>query len=188
MARARSPEKRTAILEAAIDEIAASGLGAATARIAARAGIASGTLFTYFPTKDDLLNELYLYLKYQVYERLNAGFPQKASLERRAWHIWSSYLDWSIEFPKHRSVSAQLHVSNVLTAETHHRAEEQRTVIAQTMAEVAALKGMKELPREFASSLMSSLQEAAMDTIALHPKQHEEISQQAFKAYWRAVR
>lgn len=188
MARARSPEKRTAIFEAAIEEIAISGLGAATAKIAAQAGIASGTLFTYFPTKDDLLNELYLYLKLQVYERLNAGFPQKASLERRVWHIWSSYLNWSLEYPKHRNVSTQLHVSNVVTPETDRKVEQQRSVIAHTMEEVAALKGMKELPKEFASSLMSSMQEAAMDTIALHPKQREAISQQAFKAYWRAVR
>ncbi|WP_446743213.1 TetR/AcrR family transcriptional regulator [Silvibacterium acidisoli] len=188
MARARSPEKRTAILEAAIEEIATSGLGAATAKIASRAGIASGTLFTYFPTKDDLLNELYLYLKLQVYARLNAGFPPKASLERRAWHIWSSYLNWSIEYPKHRNVSTQLHVSNIVTPETNRKVAQQSTVIARTMEEVAALKGMKELPGEFASALMSSLQEAAMDTIALHPKQRDEISRQAFKAYWRAVR
>lgn len=187
MARTRSPEKRTAILEAAIEEITESGLGAATAKIAARAGIASGTLFTYFPTKDDLFNELYLDLKNQVYERLNAGFPQKASLERRTWHIWSSYLDWSIEFPERRKVSRQLHISSVLLPETFRKTEQARSATVATMQEVATLKGMRALPKEFASALMGSMQEAAMETIVLHPRQHKEISRQAFKAYWRAV-
>ena len=51
MARARSPEKRGAILEAAVHEIAEEGLGAPTAKIARRAGVAAGTLFTYFETR-----------------------------------------------------------------------------------------------------------------------------------------
>jgi choline dehydrogenase-like flavoprotein len=42
MARARSPKKRSAILLAAVEEIAKAGLGAATAKIAKRAGVASG--------------------------------------------------------------------------------------------------------------------------------------------------
>jgi len=62
MARVKSPEKRSAILEVAVHEIADTGLGAPTAKIAQRAGIAAGTLFTYFSNKEELLNELYLEL------------------------------------------------------------------------------------------------------------------------------
>ena len=39
-------------------EIAEVGLGAPTAKIARRAGVAAGTLFTYFANKEELLNEL----------------------------------------------------------------------------------------------------------------------------------
>jgi len=53
MARVRSPAKRTAILRAAVHEIAEAGLGAPTAKIARRAGVAAGTLFTYFATKEE---------------------------------------------------------------------------------------------------------------------------------------
>ncbi|WP_284229880.1 TetR/AcrR family transcriptional regulator [Arenivirga flava] len=49
-------ERRSAILESAAAEFAASGFTAATmASIHRRAGISSGTLFHYFPTKIDLL-------------------------------------------------------------------------------------------------------------------------------------
>src|ERR1700738_5452259 len=104
MARVRSPEKRSAILRAAVYEIAEAGLGAPTAKIARRAGIAAGTLFTYFANKEELLNELYLELKGEVYARVNSNFPHKGNLERRARHIWSSFLDWAIEFPEKREV------------------------------------------------------------------------------------
>src|SRR5258708_14323324 len=113
MARLRSPEKRTAILLAAVHEIAEAGLGAPTAKIARREGVAAGTLFTYFANKEELLNELYFELKGDVYTRINANFPHKGSLECRARHIWSSVLDWAIEFPEKRKASVQLNVSDL---------------------------------------------------------------------------
>jgi AcrR family transcriptional regulator len=54
MARIKSPEKRNAILQAAVREIAELGLSASTAKIARRAGLATGTLFTYFANKEKL--------------------------------------------------------------------------------------------------------------------------------------
>jgi AcrR family transcriptional regulator len=86
MARIKGPEKRSAILQA-VREIAEVGLGAPTAKIARRAGVAAGTLFTYFANKEKLLNELYLKLKTEVYRRVNTNFPRKANLERRARHV-----------------------------------------------------------------------------------------------------
>ncbi|HYS81455.1 MAG TPA: helix-turn-helix domain-containing protein, partial [Anaeromyxobacteraceae bacterium] len=63
MARPKSEDKRNALLAAATQVIAELGVSAPTARIAQVAGVAEGTLFTYFRTKDELLNELYLALK-----------------------------------------------------------------------------------------------------------------------------
>jgi AcrR family transcriptional regulator len=53
MAPVKNPEKRTAILRAAVYEIAEVGLGAPTAGIARRADVAAGTLFTYFPNQEE---------------------------------------------------------------------------------------------------------------------------------------
>ena len=82
MARAKSSEKRAAILRAAVHEIAKAGLGAPTAKTARRTGIAAGTLFTDFANKEELLNQLYLELKGEVYTRVNTNFPHKGSLPR----------------------------------------------------------------------------------------------------------
>ena len=60
MARPLSEDKRTAILEAATEAVAMLGVSVPTAKIAKGAGVAEGTLFTYFANKDELLNRLYL--------------------------------------------------------------------------------------------------------------------------------
>lgn len=53
-------QRRTTILHAAATEIAAHGVdGTSTAAICRRAGIGSGTLFHYFPTKRDIVHALF---------------------------------------------------------------------------------------------------------------------------------
>ena len=75
MARPRSDDKRSAILAAAIRVIAAQGLSAPTAAIAAEAGVSNGSLFTYFPTKGDLLNQLYIEIKTEMGAAALDGLP-----------------------------------------------------------------------------------------------------------------
>ncbi|MDW7541655.1 helix-turn-helix domain-containing protein, partial [Klebsiella pneumoniae] len=58
MARPKSEDKKQALLEAATAAFAQSGIAASTSAIARSAGVAEGTLFRYFATKDELLNEL----------------------------------------------------------------------------------------------------------------------------------
>jgi AcrR family transcriptional regulator len=188
MARIRSPEKRSAILQAAVHEITEVGLGAPTAKIARRAGVAAGTLFTYFANKEELLNELYLELKLEVYTRVNANFPHKGSLERRARHIWSSFLDWAIEFPEKRKVSLQLNVSDLITPETRRRAAVERGTIDTTFSELGTRGALRGLPAGFATATMAAMQEATMEFIAKHPKQREALIERAFQLFWRALR
>src|SRR5208282_1032371 len=66
MAKPKSEDKRNAILSAAAQVFAERGLGAPTAAITKAAGIAEGSLFTYFKTKDELINALYRELKLEL--------------------------------------------------------------------------------------------------------------------------
>jgi AcrR family transcriptional regulator len=188
MARPRNPDKRAAILEAAVLEIAEAGLGAATAKIAQRAGVATGSLFIYFSNKKELLNELYFELKAEAYTKVNAEFPQRAGLERRARHLWSRFLDWSIEFPEKRKVSALLNLSDVITLETRARTAEARSRIDAVLAELGNRGALRGLPSGFAAAFMGSLQEATMDFIAREPARREEVTRKAFQVFWRAAR
>lgn len=54
-ARADATRNREALLAAAEEEFAERGLAASVADIARRAGVAKGTVFRHFPTKEDLI-------------------------------------------------------------------------------------------------------------------------------------
>jgi AcrR family transcriptional regulator len=173
-------------------EIAAAGLGASTACIARRADVAAGTLFTYFASKDELLNALYLELKAEVCARVNAGFPEKGSLEQRARHIWTAYLDWALQAPEKRKVSVQLNVSDVITAATRAKAAQGRELIDGTLAALDERSAGRGLPKGFSGAVMMAMQEALLELLGKRPRpkppQRTELADRMFAAYWRAVR
>jgi AcrR family transcriptional regulator len=80
MSRPKSDEKRSAILDAATRIIVTQGLSAPTAGIAKEAGVANGSLFTYFETKTDLFNQLYLELKIEMASAARRTFAQAQNL------------------------------------------------------------------------------------------------------------
>lgn len=55
MPRADAARNRALLLDAAAAELSEHGLDVSIARIAARAGVAKGTVFNHFPTKEDLV-------------------------------------------------------------------------------------------------------------------------------------
>ncbi len=188
MARAKSPEKRRALLQSAVREIAAAGLGASTASIAKGAGLAEGTMFTYFSSKEKLLNELYVDLKTEVYRSIHAGFPHKSELRARVKHIWTEYLRWAMERPDERKVSTLLNLSALISAATRDRMIAERAAISQTMDELGKRGAFKDLPSGFASSAMLAMQEAVMEMAASKPRQTSKLVEQAFDAFWRMAK
>src|SRR3981081_1491321 len=99
MAKPKSEDKRNAILSAATQVFAERGLGAPTAAITSAAGIAEGSLFTYFKTKDELINALYRELKLELADSMMSGFPRKQSVRHRLEHVWNGYVQWGVANP-----------------------------------------------------------------------------------------
>lgn len=187
MARAKSEAKRTAILEAAVQIIAAEGLEASTAKIAKIAGVAEGSLFTYFATKDVLFNELYVELKREAFAVINTGFPREASLEKRARLVWENYLHWAMESPMRRKVSMKLGLSDRVTPETKAIAMQGRAEIERMLDDLSKRSGARELAPGFISALMQSMQEATMEFGAKFPKERKTYIEKGFLAFWKAV-
>src|SRR5258707_10352338 len=118
VARPKSEDKRNAILDAATRVFAERGLSAApTSEISKRAGVAEGTLFTYFETKDALINALYRSIKLELADAMMSGFPRKKNVRTRLRHVWDRYVNWGVTNPEQRKVLAQLQVSGRLSKE-----------------------------------------------------------------------
>jgi AcrR family transcriptional regulator len=108
MARPKSKDKRNAIMEATTRVIVSQGLSAPTALIAKEAGISNGSLFTYFETKADLFNQLYLELKTEMTAAAMKDPPENGDLREQVFHAWSNWIDWAVSNPHKRLALRQL--------------------------------------------------------------------------------
>ena len=95
-------DKKAIILETALKLFVTEGVTVPTARIAKDAGVANGTLFNYFPSKQDLMDAIYLDIKSDfnvIFETVKSA----GSLENSLSVLWKEYVSWAIANPnKHK--------------------------------------------------------------------------------------
>jgi AcrR family transcriptional regulator len=188
MARPRNEERRLAILSAAEQVIASQGITAAsTAVIAKKAGVSNGSLFTYFDTKTQLLNELYVALKTEMAEAALAGLPAHAPAREQVRHLWEHWARWATGNPAKRRALAQLQVSEEITAESHRQVGLASSGIARLLERARAGGPMQHEPLGFVLTLTNALAEAAIDEMIRDPDQAPANAATAFEALWRVL-
>jgi AcrR family transcriptional regulator len=187
MPRPRSDDKRAAIMSAATRVVAADGLGAATATIAREAGVSNGSLFTYFDTKADLLNRLYLELKTDMGTAALSGSPSDGDVREQMFNMWSRWLRWATAYPEKRRALAQLEVSDEITSLTHEAASRAVTGIAVLLERFRENGPMRDAPLAFVVALASALAEATIDFIIRDPANADAHARTGFDALWRMI-
>ena len=94
--------------------------------------VANGSLFTYFPTKADLFNQLYLELKLGMAAASLQDVPRSGPLRKQFSRMWSNWTRWAVAEPQKRRALALLGVCDEITEET-------RAAGHQAMAHIGAL-------------------------------------------------
>ena len=186
MARPRSEDKRQAILLAATRLFAEEGLNAPTARIAKTAGVAEGTLFTYFASKDELLNQLYLELKGQLRAAMDPA-PAGAGLREQVRQAWLTYVAWGVAHPQERQVLAKLGLSDRVTEATRNEGLQAFCDVSRLL-EAGMTKGvLRDQPPAFVGALMAAMADTTMDFIRRAPAEAEPTREAGFAAFWNAI-
>ncbi|MCU0120527.1 TetR/AcrR family transcriptional regulator [Pseudomonas sp. B2M1-30] len=184
MARPRSEEKRLALLIAAAEAVAEHGLaGSPTSLIAKKASVAEGTLFRYFPTKEDLLNELYFYGKQSLCEMLMRDYQSKASFRDRFQGLWNSYIDWGLANPQLSHAVNQLSLSSMIRPETLTRLEGlfPDMEVGLKFAESEEFGGRA----DFAEAIFTALAETTMSFASREPSEAMFYKNSGFAALWK---
>jgi AcrR family transcriptional regulator len=187
MARPKSEDKRDALMAAATRVIAAHGLSAPTAVIAREAGVSNGSLFTYFETKADLFNQLYLELKTGMAAASMQGFSTQAPPREQFSRMCSNWMRWGMSDPDKRRVLAMLDVSDEITPQTRAASHQAMAGIAAMLERARARGPMRDAPMGFVIAMASSLAEATMDFMVSDPANADEHCRLGFDAMSRVL-
>jgi AcrR family transcriptional regulator len=187
MARPKSDDKRSAIVSAAIRVIAGEGLGAATAAIAKEAGVSNGSLFTYFETKADLLNRLYVELKTEMAAVGLDGLPTRSGIRKQAQYMWSHLAGWGASFPEKRRTLAQLIVSDDITPESREAGHRALAGVANLLERSRERGPMRDAPLALVVALFNAHADATVDFMIKDPANADKHCAMSFDAFWRMV-
>lgn len=188
MARPKSDDKRNALLLAAEQVFAERGLAAApTSAISKQAGVAEGTLFTYFRTKDELVNALYRSIKLDLADALMSRFPRQGPVRGRLEYLWDAFVDWGVANPQRLNVLDQLSVADTVS-------EESKAVGYEPFAEIEALaqdsirtEVLRAYPVAFIAASMKALAETTMTFMTAYPEEAGRYRKVGFEVFWNGV-
>lgn len=187
MAKPRSEEKRQSVLGAARRVIAAQGLSATTAAIAKEAGVSNGTLFVYFATKPDLLNQLYISLKQEIAAVSTLDLPADGTAHDQARHMWMRQLQWATAHPDKRQALVLLTLSDDVTPESHRTAQRAFAEIRRVLEQSRDAGAMCGVSLEFVAALMTSVADTTINFMRDDPANAETYCEEGFEAFWRMV-
>lgn len=187
MARPKSEDKKQALLEAATVAIAQQGIVASTALIARNAGVAEGTLFRYFATKDDLLNALYLHLKSSLCETMLAGIGNAVTPKDFTRCVWNSYISWGVQNPVGHKAIRRMAVSEKITAETKQQVSDMFPELHKLCERSVRGVFLSESYRAFGDALFLSLAETTIEFASHEPKRAGDLTALGFEAMWLAL-
>ncbi len=186
-----SEDKREALLRAALTLFTEHGFhGTPTSKIAKEAGVATGTLFHYFGTKEALINQLYLSIKQDMGQRLVEGVQGEQTLRSKIHKMWLNFVVWSLENPKKLFFFNQFSSSPYISNLTRDEAILQLRFLHDLIEEGQRQDVLKPMPPELLFDISAGMAQVISMHFLQHPEhfQDETYREMAFTAYWDCIR
>lgn len=183
-------EKRKAILEASLKLFGEKCFqDTSTASISQEANVGTGTLFCYFDSKEDLVNELYLECKEEFGAFAAEGVWEHPSFKLRLRHIFDRQLQWYAENPQKIKFMVQFSSSPLITKVTRERAMLRMNAIHDVIKKAVETGEMTLDSQELVSYSIS----AYFHQVGLYllekaeNKNLKKLQDEAFNLIWKGV-
>ena len=191
MARDPSPEKRTRYLQSALKMFVANGVtNTSTAAIAKDAGTAAGTLFLYFPTKQDLIHVLVLDIAHQqsdyIYSLLSSSLTARESFHT----IWEGSIQWFLDNMDSYLYIRQVRDSGLIADEVVRESEQYLIYYYDAIQKGLEEGAIKTYPLDLIGTFLYQGIVAVMNLLssAANPGQDQVYIQNGFDIFWNGIR
>ena len=169
------------ILEAAVRLLNREGVGVSMAKVAEEAGVSNGTLFHYFGTKQDLLDQLYEWLKADLIADIG-DVPDDLATTDPLRALWMQWIGWVRRYPARHHVSQLLRGSGIVSPDAVERSEGKFMRFHEILMDAQNAGVLSDLPLDFLrKSLIAQLEVTAQSDLT------DEQCSQAFDLAWKSL-
>jgi AcrR family transcriptional regulator len=182
-------EKELQILNASLNLFVERGFhGTSTAEIAKSAGVATGTLFHYFKSKEELINRLYLYTKESMLNEISGNYHDEKTLKENLKELWFKFVRFSINNPHKFQFILIFHSSPYISSLTKEQLETQTENMLRVYKMGIQKQEIKEISFELA---MDFFWGNIVSTVSYFDKHPENVNEKnmdlAFELFWDGI-
>lgn len=161
-----------------------------TSLIAKEAGVATGTLFHYFKTKEQLINALYLEIKDEMVEALEQHLAEHETIKAKIRQLFFNAISWAIEKPEQQSFFMQFSNSPFIDQLTREEGQERFSGMFAIIEEGKNTDVLKNIPTLL---MFDILQGMFNGTIKYSIENQEEMNkknrlEKVFPVFWDAIK
>ena len=190
MVRSLSLDKRERFLSTALKLFVAKGVqNTSTADISREAGTAAGTLFLYFPTKQDLVNELVLWIAKKESEVINRLLTPSLSVRDTFFTIWDGSIRWLLENMDAYQYSQQVRDSGLISPSVALESGKYFSFYYDAIQKGLEAGSIKPYPVDLIGGFLYQAIVAVMNHIRLQPDPDtiSQAIQQGFDLFWDGI-
>jgi AcrR family transcriptional regulator len=186
-----STDKKELIFRAALRLFNANGFDRTpTSQISREAGVATGTLFHYFETKEELINALYLRCKDSMLREVMAGFDKAVPFRAGLRRVYGNLIAWAINNSGEYLFFQQFSNSTLIGDKTRETGREKFGPLLDILDEGVRQDLIKTVQPDYLLYLISGMVMSTTGYLLDHPeKQRDEgFLEQSFGMLWDSIR
>ncbi len=186
-----SIDKREAVMQALMELVAENGFhGSPMSLVAKRAGVATGTIYHYFESKEMLIRDTYAELEGQLLAAVSMEYPAERSVRERFMHIGRTLTRSFLASPLQFRFLEQFHNSPYGAESRRSRMVEGKgDIVTRLFEDAVAQQLLKELPLPVLFALtFGPLLVVSRDHILEVLELDEHLVEKTVEACWDAVK
>jgi AcrR family transcriptional regulator len=183
-------DKRTAIMDAALKLFTERGFhGTSTAQISKDAGVATGTLFNYFPRKEDLINSLYFEVKGDLSYAMGKDIEAENTFQDKLRKIWLNLIRWGVDNQEEFLFVGQFCSSPYITKFTREEVMKEYIFLHKLVDEGIKKGEIRDLPAELTIAVFYQGSRAVVNLILDSDSSQDknEVMENGFQIIWRGL-
>jgi Transcriptional regulator len=183
-------DKREAILKTALRLFTTRGFyGTPTAMISREAGVATGTLFFYFATKEELIDTLYRQIKAEAAAALKNGVDREPDVEAKIKRVGENALAWALSHPDEFRFMEQFAHSPFVSTTAHEEGMSHFLFLDELMQEGIHTGALRECDTWLLCSVLASSFSglAARIMAAADENERKILTEQGLSFIWNGI-
>ncbi len=159
-----------------------------TSQISKEAKVGTGTLFHHFKTKDDLVNEIYTYVKKSMANASFKNVNEKMGIKDQIKLIWNNLMEWGFKNRNENQFLERFYGSTYINKLTIEQMQSEFKYAGKLFENAKKNNIIRDISPELLESITFAINRSFLAEFYKKKKFDKKLLKQSFEMYWNAIK